>query len=375
MRRNQVDEALQGAVAKVRGNARRFGDRFPPDVTTSFDYSPGLGGNVGWTTGFWVGMLWLAYQVTGDRELADRASVLGSTFDSRLAAKVGIDHDLGMLLLPSRVLEYRLTGNPEGREAGLKGAHLLAERFREPGGYIQAWGALDDPREAGRTIVDSMMNLPLLFWAHREAGVEAFRERAVRHAGTVRRYLVRGDGSTYHTFFFDVATGQPVGGRTHQGHADGSTWARGQAWALYGFTIAYRLTGELLFRDCAERVAAYFLSRLPDDGVCYWDLDVSGADQPRDTSAAAIAACGLLELAQRPGDPRAREYEEAAGAIVRQLMERYQAPADREALLVQAVADLPRGRGIGEAALYGDYFYLECLVRLSGRRAVLPWLF
>lgn len=374
MEAKRIEEALEAAVGKVRRNAGRFGTSFPPDASTNLDYSPGLGENVGWTTGFWLGLLWLTYQVTGWDDLRDLARALGPTFDRRLRAGVGIDHDLGMLFMPSRALEYRLTGDRAAREAALEAASALAARFREPGGYIQAWGAPDDPAEAGRTIIDSMMNIPLLFWAYRETGTDAFHEKAIRHARTVGRYLVRGDGSSYHTFFFDPASGQPVGGRTHQGHSDGSTWARGQAWGLYGFTLAHRLSGDPRFLDHARRLAEYFLAHLPDDGVCYWDLDLSGPGQPRDTSAAALAVCGLLELARCTAGADGARYQTAARAIADQLVAGYQAPPEKEGLLAEAVADLPRGRGVRESTLYGDYFYLEALVRLGGKDVMLPWL-
>ncbi|MEW6046122.1 MAG: glycoside hydrolase family 88 protein [Bacillota bacterium] len=369
------EKTLQGVTEKVRRNAVRFGERFPPDVTAHLDYSAGLGGNVGWTTGFWLGQLWLTYQLTRWDQIRDLARSLGPTFDERLAAGVGVDHDLGMLFLPSRVLEYRLTGDEQSRAGALRAASALASRFRQPGQFIQAWGAPDDPQEAGRTIIDSMMNIPLLFWAHGETGDRLLYDRAMRHALTVGRYLVRGDGSSYHTFFFDVASGQPVGGRTHQGHSDGSTWARGQAWGLYGFALAYRLSGEARFLRHSQQLAGYFLSHLPEDGVCYWDLDRSDPEEPRDTSAAAIAACGLMELAAHVGGGLAKDYRGAARMMVCRLAERYRAPDEKEGLLAEAVADLPRGRGVRESTLYGDYFFLEALVRLLGKDVRLPWLF
>jgi unsaturated chondroitin disaccharide hydrolase len=189
------------------------------------------------------------------------------------------------------------------------------------------------------------------------------------------RYLVRPDASTFHTFYMDIDTGQPRHGSTHQGFSDDSCWARGQAWGIAGFALAYRYHRDPALTAISRKLAHYFLNRLPDDWICYWDLAFTRGAQPRDSSAAAIAACGLLELAESlPATDLARTlYEKAAWAIVRQLSAYYSIGVDDESngLLAHAVYHMPDGVGVDECCIWGDYFYLEALMRLS--RAWTPY--
>ena len=167
--------------------------------------------------------------------------------------------------------QWQHTGDGAARKLALRGAELLAERFHPGGGYIQAWHATTHPDERGRFIIDCMMNLPLLWWASRETGQKHFSEIAKTHALTSAKYLLRDDGSTYHTYFLNADTGQPIGPKTHQGFADDSLWARGQAWAIYGFTLAAEWTGESVFRQVAVAAATRYDQEAPSDAVSPWD--------------------------------------------------------------------------------------------------------
>lgn len=213
------------------------------------------------------------------------------------------------------------------------------------------------------------MNLPLLFWAAQETGEERYRNAALQHARQSQRHLVRPDGGTYHTVYVDAETGAFRFPKTAQGHTDSSLWARGQGWAVYGFALAYRYTREEDFLHTACLVADTFLEHLPEDGVPYWDFDFTdGSGEPRDSSAGAIAVCGLLELVRwlPEGETRAR-YEGAAHDILASLITNY-TPRDADgsnALLLHGVQNLNRNRGVDEANLWGDYFYLEALTRLA----------
>jgi unsaturated chondroitin disaccharide hydrolase len=180
---------------------------------------------------------------------------------------------------------------------------------------------------------------------------------------------VRPDGSTFHTFYFDAETGAPISGATDQGAADASCWSRGQAWAIYGFVLNYVYTQDDSFLQTACRVADYFLAHLPTDGVAYWDLIFTdGSTEERDSSAAAIAVCGLLELAQRlPAGAAAQRYQAAARHILASLFNNYSTAHHPEsnALLLHGVYSKPHGKGVDEGNLWGDYFYLEALMRLA----------
>jgi unsaturated chondroitin disaccharide hydrolase len=225
---------------------------------------------------------------------------------------------------------------------------------------------MNDPNQRGRTIVDSLMNTPLLYWASQVTGDERYHRAAHRHAGQLAQHFVRPDDTTFHTFYFDPETGAPRFGRTAQGAADNSCWARGQAWAVYGFALNYLHTRDESLLHTARRVADYFLAHLPADKVAYWDLIFTdGSGEERDSSASAIAACGLMELAKWLPSERER-YQSAAVEMAASLFENYStrdAP-ESNALILHGVYSKPGDNGVDEGTLWGDYFYLEALTRL-----------
>jgi unsaturated chondroitin disaccharide hydrolase len=379
-------EAISGAVAAalrtVEANIAEFGPRYPGDTTVEQRYRPrpsalGAGANVGWTTSFWPGMIWLAYELSGDATYRRHAEAHVAAFAGRIHGRIDIEtHDLGFLYTLSCVVPWRHTGDETARAAAVAAADHLLTRVLEPAGIIQAWGDLHDPGQRGRTIIDSLMNTPLLFWATRVTGDERYADAARRHAAQLREHILRPDGTTFHTFYWDPATGAPLRGETEQGSADDSCWARGQAWGIYGFTLNYRHTGDPALLDAARRCADRFLSRLPADHVPYWDLVFGdGSGEERDSSAAAIAVGGLHELASALGsDPRAAGYRAAAGHILASLIAAYRAGEGSDALLRHGVYDKPKGVGVDEGNLWGDYFYLEALTRAARPAWRAPWL-
>jgi unsaturated chondroitin disaccharide hydrolase len=226
---------------------------------------------------------------------------------------------------------------------------------------------MDDPDQRGRTIVDSLMNMPLLFWASQASGDERFAAAAYRHASQLRDHFVRADDTTFHTFYFDTDTGQPRFGKTAQGAGDQSCWARGQAWAIYGFALCYAYTHDASLLQTARSVADYFLTHLPADKVAYWDLVYGdGSGEERDSSAAAIAVCGVQEIArQLPEGADRQRYLAVAQEILASLAKNYTskgAPGSN-ALLLHGVYSKPGGAGVDEGNLWGDYFYMEALMR------------
>jgi unsaturated chondroitin disaccharide hydrolase len=366
--RAHVDQAIATALAAVERNLAHFGDRFPMPSSVGGIY-PAMD-NTEWTNGFWTGMLWLAYELGGDNRFRAAAEGHVVGFDQRQRDRIATNHhDLGFLYSLSCVAGYKLTGSEQARNAALGAARLLMERYYPGAGIIQAWGDLNDPAQRGRMIIDCNLNLPLLYWASETSGDTRFRDAANRHIEQAARHIVRADGSTYHTFFFDAETGLPREGKTHQGYADDSCWARGQAWGIAGFPLVARHNGDVRLLELSKVLANYFLNRLPADGICYWDLIFTEGAEERDSSAAAVAACGLLELAAGLPllDPLRAEYERAAAGMVMTLSERY---ANRDAapgagLLRHAVYHKPNRIGVDESCIWGDYFYLEALLRLT----------
>jgi unsaturated chondroitin disaccharide hydrolase len=211
-----------------------------------------------------------------------------------------------------------------------------------------------------------MINLEMLFWASKNGGDPRFAEIATRHAEETMEHQFRPDGGNYHVAVYDDVTGQFIKAVTHQGYADQSLWARGQAWAIYGYTMVYRETGDKRFLRFAEKVTDLYLSRLPDDGVPYWDFDAPDIpDAPRDASAAAITASGLLELSTLEDDPaRATRYFEAAEKMLVTLSSpAYRSGAAAPSFLLHSVGHLPNGSEVDASINYADYYYIEALSR------------
>jgi len=369
---------LDRALATLERNRPHFTRSFPDHTTRTnryplraAEFGEPAGGNTGWTTGFWTGQLWLAFELVGDAASAEVAGRQVLSFADRLERSVDVDHhDLGFLYTLSCVAAHRLTGNEVARQAALGAAGKLLARALPGAGVIQAWGALHHPDLRGRVIIDCLMNLPLLHWAAHETGDERYRAAACSHARRSAQTLVRADDTTYHTYFFDPDSGAALRGETHQGLRHDSCWSRGQAWGVYGFALAHRHEPEAGYLEIATRLAEYFLRHLPADRVAYWDLAFTDpSPEPRDSSAAAILACGLLELALHAPQLAAR-YEQAALGLLESLARGY---ANRDAapcgpLLLHGVYSRPAGEGVDEGTLWGDYFYLEALTR-----ATRPW--
>ena len=368
-----LTSALTDAASVIRRNIERFGGAYVGDTTRDDRYAlrPAAGAfaegqNRGWTTSFVPGMQWLAWDATGDEVFRAQALRHAEDFERRLRSDEDLEtHDLGFLYTLAAVVPWRKTGEDRWREVGIAAAERLMTRFLEPAGIVQAWGDLTDPAQRGRTIIDSLMNMPLLTWAGEQTGDPRYADAVRRHTAQLREHILRADDSTFHTFYWDPITGDPLRGGTEQGAFDDSCWARGEAWGIYGFALNYEATGDASLLRAAWRCADYFLSHLPADRIPYWDLVYTdGSDAPRDSSAAAIAVCGLYELALV--DPaRADEARAAADDLLDALIAhaRPSSPEASDALLLHGVYDLPKRVGVDEGTLWGDYFYLEALVR------------
>lgn len=351
----------------ARTDRRLRAGRFPTVAPGARWYT---GGPEGWLAGFYPGRLWMAYEGSGRRVWARRAT----TRQAPLAARAGDTdtHDLGFLLETSFGRGATLTGRRAFEDVTVRAAESLASRWVPRVGAIRSW---DGPEGQVTVIVDNLVNLELLFSAARLAGREDWSDIAVRHALTTAAEHVRPDGSTTHVVRFDETTGRPVWKGTVQGLRDSSTWARGQSWAVYGFTAAYRESGDRRLLDAARATADYATAHLPRDGVPFWDYDAPAAgDRTRDTTAAAALASGLLELARVDPDPDRRvTYAREGLHTLRTLAgRRYLARG------TGSPAVLLHGRHAAtypdSGVTYGDHYMLEALLRVqllpSGRPAL-----
>ena len=366
--REKVEYALKEALKKIDFALPQFTDKFPEHSSVNNVYAQ-VDNDRGWNTGFWTGILWHAYELTGDEKYKNVALGQIPSYLHRIKNKIGVNHhDMGFVFSLSCVAAWKLMGSEEGKEAAILAADHLITRYKENGKFIQAWGNVDDPK-ANRLIVDCLLNIPLLYWATEVTGDKKYEEIAWNHFNTTVGVCCRPDASTYHTYYFDVETGAPVRGATHQGAFDDSAWARGQAWGIYGpmLTQTYKDTNEGM--QVFKATASYFLNYLPEDFIPYWDLCYGdGSGEPRDSSSAAIASCGMLEALKHmdPEDPLAKIFKGAVNRMINSLIDNYLTKdiPESNGLLLHATYGKPQKIGVDEMNIWGDYFYMEALHRL-----------
>jgi len=350
--------AADYAVDKVRSVAPGV-NGFP--VGTKFEkwvYSQ----NGDWVGGFWPGTLWMAWLHTGDG--AFRTWALESA--QKLAPRQNdtSTHDIGFLFYPSWVTAWRLTGEDTWRAGAVRAADSLIQRYNPRGRFIRAWGALNDPNNAGRIIIDTMMNLDLLAFASKQTGDDTYLNIAVEHAKTAQRVFLRPDGSTPHAFDIDPDSGAPIGQATVQGYSPTSCWSRGQAWGVYGFTTIHRRTGNQQFLATARKLADFAIGALGSDHVPVWDY--RAPQQPydiKDASAGAIMACGLLDLSAVTGS---QKYRDVALRLLTALSETCltRNSSRAEAVVARCTRNRPAEDGIEISLPYADYYLLEGILRV-----------
>lgn len=371
----EIKAAMGKAVKQVERNLPEFTEQFPGANSFELFYKPGP--NVDWTTGFWTGEIWLAYENAAtekEKEEFRRAGEIQvQSFLERITNRVNVDHhDMGFLYSLSCVAAYKLTGMEKAKKAALLAADNLLSRFQPVGKFIQAWGEMG-AKDNYRFIIDCLLNIPLLYWAFEETGEEKYRDVAEQHIHTALANVIREDNSTWHTFFMDPETGKPDHGATCQGYKDGSAWARGQAWGVYGTALGYRYTKREEYIGYFKRITDYFLNHLPEDLCPYWDLTFGdGDDEPRDSSSAAIAACGMLEMSKYMGEEDREFYTSAALKIMEQMIAKYSVKdpliSNGQLLAGTYSKKTPYNTcaeaGVNECVIWGDYFYMEALNRI-----------
>ena len=371
---SEVKLAVESAVEILREGLPQFTGSFKAEASVKNYFAQAE--NIEWTPGFLTGQYWLAWELSGDDVFKEAALSQVSSFDRRIREKIGVaHHDMGFLYSLSCVAAWRLVGSKVGRDAAVLAADNLIERFHKVGNFLQAWGELGT-KQNYRMIIDCLMNLSLLYWATGETGEQKYKDIAVLHTETSLNNLVRADYSTYHTFYFDPETGAPDRGVTAQGFSDATPWARGQAWGVYGTALSYLYTKNPRCLELFRGVTDFFIGSLEKgckDMIPYWDLIFTDADgEPKDSSAAAIAACGMLEMARHLPKDEADHYAGIARQIAGSLARGYATnKKTSNGLLLHGVYNKSSPHnarddwGVDECTLWGDYFWLELLARLS----------
>lgn len=327
--------------------------------------------NCGWTGGFWTGLLWLAYEMSGEKKYREVAEQHLLSYRERLVNDYDLDHhDLGFEYTLNSVSAYKITGNEFARESAIMAADALLRRFEPVGGFIKPWGAMNDPVE-NRCIVDTYLNLPLLFWATNETGNDKYKRVAERHLESTVDLLVRPDGRAYHTYMMDLNYGNPIMPKVDQGYADDSVWSRGQAWVILGLALAYGYNGDTHLRDVQRLATEKFIELLPKDNVPAWDMVFTDMRTLKDTSASAIAVCGMLEINKlEPDHALAGRWGEKVCEMMSALMTSHTARGlnlDSNAILIHGTSSVRHNMGVNESVIYGDYYYMEALVRMLRR--------
>ena len=318
-----------------------------------------------WTNGFWPATMWQMYLATKDELYRDEAIRAEKMLDVNLEDFEGLSHDVGFMWLIQSGVRYALEGNKDSYARTMKAAQHLACRYN-PNGFIRAWNG--EGRQ-GWAIVDCMMNLPLLYWASEVTGDPRFRLIAMKHADTAMQVFVRPDGSCNHIIIFDAETGEVLDNPGGQGYESGSSWSRGQAWALYGFTLSYLHTGKQAYLDAAKRVANYFISQITDDYIPRCDFRQPAEPVLKDDTAGTVAAAGLLVLAQQLPELEAVTYYDVAVKMLRAMeKEDINWELNDPALLqrcTSAYHDIP-GRHM--TMNYADYYFVEAINMLRGQK-------
>lgn len=352
---------------KMSAQCDRMGDKIPyiPVNGVYNDMADEKNGIDWWTNGFWGGMLWQLYHATGEEKYKISAQRLEKRLEPTIESFERLDHDLGFLWLHTAVANYRLTKNDKARINGIHAATILAGRYNPNGEFIRAWNG----GRTGWVIIDCLMNLPLLYWASEELQDPRFKAIAIKHTDTAKRTILREDGSCNHIVVFDPETGEYLDNPAGQGYASGSSWSRGQSWAIYGFALGYRYTKNEEYLNAAKQSAHYFIANLAvNDFLPIIDFRAPQEPLYYDSTAGACAACGLMELAEHVSEYEKPLYQKAAIKILRAIEEKFcNWNIEEDAILGYGSARYDRAIDREVPIIYGDYFLIEAVLRILGK--------
>jgi len=362
----EIECASRYAITQTIKKYAKFSKLVPQPASKNYIYEI-LENDLGWTGGFWSGMLWLAYDLTQDETIKEMAMRVNEIFvheSEKITLNCG--HDLGFLFTLSCATGYKLTDKELYKQCAVKAADCLVGRYHEKAGLIQAWGNVSEI-PYNKIIMDTMMNLSLLRFASIVTGDGSYEAIASTHYNNAIQLLTRDDGSTHHTYYFDFVTGEYLYPEQHQGYSNESCWARGQAWGIYGSALEYAQSRSDISMFYFKKLTQYFIDHLPEDYVPYWDFYFD-SDQPKDSSATCIVICGILEMIQYLEGDEKKEYEEIADRMLLSLIHNYTTKdIVSNGLITYGSYHVPKNNGVNECVLWGDYFYIEALARKLGK--------
>ena len=320
-----------------------------------------------WTSGFYPGVLWYAYDVTGNEKWKKEAIKRTEVFED--FKNITEHHDIGFMMFPAYGNGYKIGNKKEYKDILLTSAASLASRYNPNVGTIRSWSNKMHPRwKQHITIIDNMLNLELLFWAAKNGGDKKFYDIAVKHAETTMKNHFRKDLTSWHVLEYDSINGNVLNRHTKQGFADDSRWSRGQAWGVYGYTMVYKETKDKKFLDFAQKIADKYISLLPEDMIPAWDFDVqSNPKEEKDASAAAVVASALIDLSTFVDNKvDQKRYYNAGVKMIQSLgSENYSAVGKADSFLLHSTGAKSLGHEIDVALIYADYYYIEALSRLK----------
>lgn len=362
-----VSEKNKNKIPYTTDKEGNYDDR--SDITKVWSLDNGLNW---WTNGFWGGMMWLLYQDTKEEKYVSIARISERKMEKCFEDFFGLHHDVGFMFVPTAVTDYRLTGNADSKRIAMHAANLLAGRFNPVGKFIRAWNEVDNSDTRGWAIIDCMFNISLLYWATDESKDPRFVQIAKMHADTVMEHFIRPDGSVNHIVEFNPETGEKVKSYGGQGYAEGSSWTRGQGWALYGFMISYIHTKKQEYFDTAKKVAHYCMANLDESGIIPVDFRQPNNPPLEDSCGACIIAGGLLELAKHVPMLEKDMYEKAAVKILKAIANtRVDWSKDCDALVQNCTAAYHDKRHHFTMS-YADYYFIEAIYKLKGT-SILIW--
>ena len=373
---NWYNKALEDITKKVDFTSERIQDTLP-HVSINGTFTDESSNPRWWTNGYWPGLLWMMYKETGLDKYKKYATSAEKKLDPVLNGFYGIDHDAGFQWHLSSVARFKILGDEDAKRNGMIAASHLAGRFNPSGNFLRAWnwgGPIEKDPHTGWAIIDSMMNLPLLYWATEQTNDPRYMNIAMKVADMVLENFIREDGSSHHIVCFDPKSGKREKALGGQGYSPESVWTRGNAWCIYGMALAYKYTKQKRYLVAAKNAAKFFIEYLAEDFVPVWDFKApKETHYAKDSSAGAIAASGMLEISEYLEGNEKQYFYDAGSNILKALYKNNGSWEDysEEALVLNGTVHFPANSNINVPIIYGDFFFTEGIRKLNGKKDIL----